>query len=146
MRTGTITLSIDSCLDDVFLVGLAVNKICAFVPLDETAAYHAELCVVEAVNNAIEHGYASKPGQTVAVVVSLAPDRITFTVRDNGPPIERAVWERLLAEPVEHDLLAEGGRGLFIIQRLMDELRYEREGTANALTFVKRLKSGAASG
>jgi len=141
MRTGTITLSIDSCLDQVFLVGLAVNTICVADALDERQAAEVELCVVEAMNNAIEHGYANEPGHTVAVMVSLAPDRIVCTVRDTGVPIEQRLWERQMAASLGDDLLAEGGRGLLIIRSLMDELRYERDGNANALTFVKRLPS-----
>ena len=76
MRRGTITLAIESRLQDVFLIGLAVNKICSAIPLPDDDVYQLELCVVEAVNNSIEHAYSSEEGHRVEVVTTVDPERI----------------------------------------------------------------------
>ncbi len=142
MRTGAITLSIDSKLDDVFLVGMVVSTLCADVPLSEELAYQTELAVVEAVNNAIEHGYGGEAGHRVDVQVTVEAHRLTFKVCDRGAPLD---WEASRTD-AEHapllDDLAEGGRGLFIIQAVMDEVRYERIGETNVLTLVRALPAG----
>jgi len=54
MEPKKIKLTIDSDLTHVFLVGLAVNKICSHIPLTELQSYQIETCVVEAVNNTIK--------------------------------------------------------------------------------------------
>ena len=142
MRTGAITLSIDSTLDDVFLVGMVVNTLCADVPLIEDLVYQTELAVVEAVNNAIEHGYGGAAGHRVDVQVTVEAHRLTFAVIDRGRPLD---WEAVRArgeQPPVIDDLAEGGRGLFIMQAVMDEVRYERVGETNVLTLVRALPPG----
>src|SRR5690242_20035449 len=84
MRTGTLTLSITSALDHVFLVGLSVRGICAGVSLDTACADAVELCVVEAVNNAIEHAYREQPGHPVEVDVEFESECLRIMVRDRG--------------------------------------------------------------
>ena len=51
MRTGSISLTIDSEFQHVFLVGIAVQQICSWIPLSDQSAFEMEMAVVEAVNN-----------------------------------------------------------------------------------------------
>jgi len=78
MRAGTVRLAIDSRIDQVHMIGWAVRGVCAAIAMSEKDAYQVELCIVEAVNNAIEHAYASEAGHEVSVVVSVAGGRITL--------------------------------------------------------------------
>lgn len=143
MRSGALTLRIDSRLDQVPLIGLAVRAIGAAVPLDDGEASAVELCVVEAVNNAIEHAYGERPGHVVEVEVTLAPAALRIQVRDHG---RRMDWAAACASAdayaAEH--LADGGRGVFIMRSLMDGLSYDTVGGWNVLTMVKQLSSAAA--
>ena len=50
-----LRLTINSDLNDVYLVGLTVNRICEHLRMDSVQAYEVELCAVEAVTNAIRH-------------------------------------------------------------------------------------------
>lgn len=137
MRVGAITLAIDSRVENVFLVGLAVNKICASIPLSEQAAYEAEVSVVEAVNNVIKHAYGNEAGHTVEVLVTVGAGAVTFDVCDTGRPMER-LDARL--PPVDADDaagLSEGGRGLYIMHAFSDHVRYHRSAGRNVLTLVK---------
>jgi len=141
MRTGAVTLTIDSHLDHVFLVGVAVNRICAAVDLGEQVAGEVEAAVVEAVNNAIEHAYANRPGHRVDVCVRLEPDCMRVQVCDDGPAIPAEAWRAAAAEP---ERLAERGRGLTIMRGFMDEVQYAREAGRNVVTMIKRIPAGAA--
>lgn len=138
-RTGRITLVIDSSLDHVFLVGLAINRICSFVPLTDIEAFQAELCVVEAVNNAIKHAYQNEPGHPVSIAVAVESDRLVFEITNTGRPMDAGVLERPPHEATAAELRAEDGRGTSIMRSFMDTVSYGRKGDVNVLTLVKRL-------
>jgi serine/threonine-protein kinase RsbW len=140
LRTGAITLSIESEFGNVFLIGLAINKIACSIPLGEQAAFEMELAVVEAVNNAVEHAHRQRRDKRVTVQVDIEPNLISFTVIDQGPPIG---FEALMpaAEGMENAPEIERGRGLAMIRALMDEVRFERKGKANHIMLIKYLKS-----
>lgn len=139
MRLGTITLAIDSRVENVFLVGLAVNKICASIPMSEQAAYEAEVSVVEAVNNAIKHAYNNQPGHTVEVVVTVGPGAVTFEVCDTGRSLERLEVKLPPVDDQNPENIPEGGRGLYIMHAYSDQVRYQRREGRNVLTLVKLL-------
>src|SRR5689334_4307245 len=80
----TLHLSIDSKLSDVHLIGHAVRGFCCHTPLSETAYDEMEICVVEAVTNAITHAYHRKPGFKVEAAISLFRDRIHFEISEYG--------------------------------------------------------------
>ena len=141
MRTGAVTLTIDSHLDHVFLVGVAVNRICAAVDLGEQVAGEVEAAVVEAVNNAIEHAYANRQGHRVDVCIRLEPECVRLQVCDDGRPIPAEAWRATAAEP---ERLAERGRGLTIMRGCVDEVQYTREAGRNVVTLIKRVRAGAA--
>jgi serine/threonine-protein kinase RsbW len=139
LRTGTISLSIESEFGNVFLIGLAINKIACSIPLSQQTAFEMELAVVEAVNNAVEHAHQHRRDKRVTVQLSVEPNLISFTVIDKGPPIN---FETLIsaAAGMENAPEIERGRGLAVIRALVDEIRYERRGKANRITLIKYLK------
>ena len=51
MAERRIKLIVDSCLEDVFLIGLTVNKICSYIRLTEVECYQMEVSVVEAASS-----------------------------------------------------------------------------------------------
>jgi serine/threonine-protein kinase RsbW len=140
MRTGSIDLIIDSQFRNVFLVGLAVQRICSAIPLSEQFAYEMEMAVVEAVNNSIEHACHSEPGHPITIRMNLIEDRITFVVSDGGQAVEHlrempALDQADIAQPSER------GRGVQIMRALMDEVGYRTDGASNRLTMVKYLRA-----
>jgi serine/threonine-protein kinase RsbW len=122
---------------------MAVNKICSFYGMDETAAYQLEVCASEAVTNAIEHAYDGRPGYEVSLMVSIENGNMTLACADTGrsmgqEQIERVTFGRRSKDQVNNEL-REGGRGLEIIHQVMDEIRYTSEGPLNCLKMTKRL-------
>jgi serine/threonine-protein kinase RsbW len=138
LRTGEVTLSIESQFGNVFLIGLAVNKIATFIPASNQLAFEMEVAVVEAVNNAVEHAHHCQRDKQVTVQIGLLSDRITFAVIDSGAAFDFKVAMAVSAG-TENASEAERGRGLKIIDELMDELKYERKGETNHITLVKYL-------
>jgi len=145
-RTRSIKLAIDSCLEDVFLLGLATRAICSYAPLNQLTTYQIETCVVEATNNCIKHAYQNLPGNSVEVVISLFIDRITFEVCDYGKAMETEDFEKQKRKELDYDPnvleeLPDGGMGLYIIRSVMDQVEYSSAGGKNVLTMTKRFEN-----
>ncbi len=136
MSAATITLSIPSEPGNVFLVGVAVKRICAEVFDDQNTLLEAELGVVEAVNNVIEHSYNSEPGHVVDVVIKLEAARLVFEVADYGPSVD---WKSVVSNRDRPPGVEDGGRGISIIHACMDQVSYQRYDDMNVLTLVKEL-------
>jgi len=141
-----VHFAIDSELSNVSLLAIAVNRICLHLGLDEASAGELELCVSEATTNSIRHSYHGEPGNTVAIELTVQRDQLRIEVSDNGTPMPAEQMHQLQDgklnlefQPDDRSLLAEGGRGLWIICRLMDEVSYSRVGNSNRLIMIKRL-------
>ena len=141
-----LTLSIESDLHDVSLVAVSINAVCRQLGLDETAAYEAELCVVEATTNAVRHAYHCEPGHIVTVEVLELDDQLHFQISDHGTPMPAHQVERLIhGTPAQDEnttpraALPESGRGLQIMHDLMDAITYTTTNGTNRLTMKKQL-------
>jgi serine/threonine-protein kinase RsbW len=137
MAGKTLHLSIDSKFSDVALVGHAVRGVCACSPLSVEAYGEMEVCVVEAVNNAIAHAYRREDGFRVETAITLHQDRISFEISDFGTAIEEFAPRSLEFDPEEIGSLPESGMGLFIIETIMDEVSYRSENGRNTLSFCR---------
>ena len=145
MGSKTIRLAIDSDLEQVSLVGMAINKMCSLIPFLDTQSDQIELCVVEAVNNCIEHAYGNEKGHQVEITFTLDPDRLVIDVCDTGKPMERELMEprnisALQIDPGDLESIAEEGRGLSIMNEIMDDMTYRTTSKKNCLTLLKNIR------
>ena len=102
--------------------------------VDEEVVADVLLALDEAVSNAIRHG--SRGGDPVQVSVESDGEWVEMTVRDAGPTPR---LPRLPAEPPP--VLQTGGRGLWLILQLVDEVRLQRVGGGTRLTMRRRVSS-----
>ena len=100
--------------------------------LDDDVVADVLLALDEAVSNAIRHG--SRRGDPVRVSVEHDGEWVEMTVRDGGPTPR---LPRLPAEPPP--ALQTGGRGLWLILQLVDEVRLQRVGDGTWLTMRRRV-------
>jgi serine/threonine-protein kinase RsbW len=97
--------------------------------------------LTEALSNAMLYGNARDPHKRVRVEVIVGAKEITAKVTDEGPGFDPGE----VPDPTEPDNLEKGGgRGLFLMRELMDEVRYNERG--NQVTLVLRLDPEAAEG
>jgi len=101
------------------------------------AADDVVLALNEAATNAILYG--SSGGQPVQVVVHVNDDVIEASVLDHGPDLPTQP-----PSEADTDALAVRGRGLWLLRRLVDEVRLERVqlGTRVTLRREKRARAG----
>ena len=139
----TLRLEIDSDLANTTLIAMAVRGLCAMTALSPVEVNRVELCVVEIVNNAIEHAYDHEKGHKVEVVAHLAQSALTLTVSDWGKAMVKGKLESA-SLPVDLDdpaLWLDSGRGLPIVQNLMDSVSYHRNGDKNSFVMLKHINS-----
>jgi serine/threonine-protein kinase RsbW len=102
--------------------------------VDERVLADVLLALDEAVSNAIRHG--SGGGEPVEVSVERDGEWVELSVRDGGPTPR---LPRLPAEPPP--VYQTGGRGLWLILQLVDEVRLQRIGDGIRLTMRRRVSS-----
>jgi anti-sigma regulatory factor (Ser/Thr protein kinase) len=116
----------------------AVARFVAAHQLSDAVANALNVCVDEAVSNAINHGYAAGARGEIAVRLARRADRVVLEIEDDGAP-----FDPLQAPEPDLSLpLAErpiGGLGVHLMRNLMDEVAYARVGDKNLLKLVKNV-------
>jgi serine/threonine-protein kinase RsbW len=104
---------------------------------DESAVYAVELAVDEACSNIIEHAYGGEGGGDIQCTYQIANSSLTIILRDKGRPFDpNSILEPNFGAPIEE--LEPRGAGLFLMRKLMDEVKFEFEAdSGNVLTLVK---------
>jgi len=119
------------------VVGPTVERILAFV---ERAGLSPErrddlaVALSEALSNAAVHGHKDRPRSLVLVAVKASRGCVVVDVHDSGPGFD--VDTVVKVDPTDpHRLLAPGGRGVFLMRRLVDRLEFNRKGNHVRLVF-----------
>jgi len=87
----------------------------------------------EAIVNAIKHGNKCDPRKAVHIIAEFSSEGVLFTVTDEGSGFVR----ENVPDPTEPcRLLEPSGRGLLLINHIMDEVRFNQCG--NRLEMFKR--------
>jgi len=93
-----------------------------------------ELALQEALANAVIHGAKEDPTKTVECLVSSDQERgILIVVRDPGTGFSP---EAIAGCTVGENIYSNHGRGIFLINQLMDKVEYRKNGTE--IHMVKR--------
>jgi len=93
----------------------------------EGKEHQVELSVQEALANAVVHGCGGDPQRSVQVSVGCDEDRgMIIMVRDPGSGFDP---DKIPSPLSGENLYASHGRGIYLINQLMDEVRYEKGGT-----------------
>lgn len=99
--------------------------------LSDTARIDLLLAVGEAAANAVRHGSPHGPHDRVLIVWRRSASSITVTIYDNGRPF----CPPLVPPPGDHA----SGRGVFIMRRCVDRVRFLRCAAGNAVVLEKHV-------
>jgi anti-sigma regulatory factor (Ser/Thr protein kinase) len=107
-------------------VSAGVKELLASKGWSDVEVTEVQLAVQEALANAIHHGCKDDPSKQVQCCVSFdAKGELVIVVRDPGPGFD----VKAVPNPLdESNLLKESGRGVFLINQLMDTVEFTEEG------------------
>jgi serine/threonine-protein kinase RsbW len=83
------------------------------------------IAVTEAVNNAIKHGNSGDRLKNVFLSLTLEDSIIKFVVKDEGRGFD---FDNLPDPTSPENLEKPGGRGIFLMKHLSDEVRFKEGG------------------
>lgn len=115
---------------DVQAISPVVDRIMRLVSDLEYAKgkeFEIEIALREALANAVVHGAKADASKKVECCVRGEKNSgIHIIVRDPGTGFDPS---RVSSPTDEQNLFSDHGRGIYLINKLMDEVRYERNGT-----------------
>ena len=92
-----------------------------------------ELGLHEALVNAVVHGNLSDPDKVIRVRRILTPNWIIWQIQDEGLGVVKN--KRVSSLPLEID--GNSGRGIYLIHKCFDDVRWSRKGNRLQLSFKK---------
>jgi len=115
---------------DVVSIQPAVDEIMEVVGSLECAEgneFEVEVALLEALANAVQHGCQDDPSKSIEVCVACEIDQgMLIVVRDPGSGFDPGE----IPSPVKgKNLFSDHGRGIFLINQLMDNVEYRSGGT-----------------
>ena len=132
-----LTLTIPSELRMLSVARAFIEAVCQVNNLDKATTHAVVLATSEAASNVIRHAHHDRPQAQLQIECLLAPDHMEVCLLDEGDPFDLAAVPHL--DPSE---IRVGGRGVFLMRALMDELVCQPRGEhGNALRMVKRFRS-----
>jgi serine/threonine-protein kinase RsbW len=115
-RIEAIPAFVDGLMSIVQSVGCAAGR-----------EREVEVALIEALANAVQHGCKNDPSKMIEVCVGCDESRgLLIVIRDPGPGFDPS---SIPSPVVGQNLFSTHGRGIFLINQLVDEVHYEKGGT-----------------
>lgn len=133
-REAALRLAVNCDLDEVRPMTSLMKAFLGEQGVTEEEVQGCELALVEACNNAIKYAGSEGTGKSVGVEVLCGEDAIELRVNDHTAGFE------LPEEMLLPDFEKESGRGLFLINSLMDRVQYLRGRGQNCLVMRRKRK------
>jgi len=90
------------------------------------------IAITEAVNNAIKHGNSNNPSKNVSLTLIMDEGIIKFRVEDEGIGFD---FHHLPDPTSPENIEKPGGRGIFLMKHLSDEVDFKDNGKVVELSF-----------
>ncbi|MCB0494596.1 MAG: ATP-binding protein [Cyclobacteriaceae bacterium] len=128
----TINIQIPSLADNLRIVESFIDNVKEKFRLDDDIYGNIMISVTESVNNAIQHGNKLDKSKNVSVTLNLNESEVRFTIQDQGKGFDF----HNLPDPTAPDNIEKlGGRGIFLMKNLADEVHFEDDGRMVILVF-----------
>ncbi len=130
-----VLLSIGSKFENIELVQVVLDDTLSKTPMDDDSRYWVGIALREALANAIKHGNQEDADKQVEVEMRLDAEQIIILIQDQGEGFDPGGVD----DPLEPDnLLKPDGRGIFYMNRFMDEINYEFGPEGGTLVTLRK--------
>lgn len=125
-------LNIPSEIGNLRLVEKAIDELSMELDLSDEVYGNVLVATMEATNNAIIHGNNSDPKKNVKINIQLDKKQLKVHIEDQGIGFDFSK----VPDPTSPENLEKiNGRGIFLMERLSDEILYLEEGRIVELKF-----------
>ncbi|MEM8582897.1 MAG: ATP-binding protein [Bacteroidota bacterium] len=109
-----------------------VEDISSKYHLDQDTRDNLLISLTEAVNNAIIHGNNSEPSKKVSIQLRCTKARLAVKVQDQGQGFD---FKQLPDPTAPENICSCGGRGVYLMNQLCDEMSYSNGGSTVEMRF-----------
>jgi serine/threonine-protein kinase RsbW len=129
---NSIKISIPSLMENIKIIESFIDNAKDKFEINDDIYGNIVISVTECVSNAIIHGNKEDAKKSVHLELILEDDKIKFTISDEGTGFN---LDELKDPTAPENLEKTGGRGIFLIKNLADEVVFENEGRTTVLGF-----------
>jgi serine/threonine-protein kinase RsbW len=140
MTANRVSYTLDSTLDSVNKVEHTAEELAEKIGFSEDDRHRIAMAVREAAVNAVLHGNAYDPNKKMMVSFESTGQSLVIKVSDQGKGLDPASVPDPLAP---ENLLKQSGRGIFLINSFMDEVRIRTLDPGTEITLVKHVGAPA---
>jgi serine/threonine-protein kinase RsbW len=125
-------LNIPSEIGNLRLVEKAIDELSMELDLSDEVYGNVLVATMEATNNAIIHGNNSDPNKNVKIEIQMLGKELKVLIEDQGIGFDH----NNIPDPTSPENVEKiNGRGIFLMERLSDEIIYLEEGRIVELKF-----------
>lgn len=128
----TIQIQIPSLAENIRIVESFIDNAKERFSLDDDIYGNIMIAVTESVNNAIIHGNHGESKKNVSLMLKVDENILKFTITDQGKGFD---FNQLPDPTSPENLDKPGGRGIFLMKNLCDEVQFTDEGRGVTLSF-----------
>ena len=121
------------------LVRTVIQEVSRQAGFAEGERQQIALAVDEALANVIKHAYKGQPDGAVSVACDIADGSLAVVLRHRGERFDPAG----AGGELEPDELRSGGRGLFLMRAIMDEVEFDHDGADSVVRLRKYVRAPA---
>jgi serine/threonine-protein kinase RsbW len=127
-----IRIQIPSLSENIRMIESFIDNAREKFLLDDDIYGNIMIAVTEAVNNAIKHGNKGDSSKNVQLTLALNDKLIKFKIEDEGTGFD---FENLPDPTAPENIEKPGGRGIFLMKHLSDEVDFKEGGRVVELSF-----------
>lgn len=129
---NSISVQIPSITENIRMIESFIDNAKERFHLDEDIYGNIMIAVTEAVNNAIKHGNANNSSKNVFLSLNLDDNLLKFIIKDEGEGFD---YHSLPDPTAPENIEKPGGRGIFLMKNLSDEVSFKDNGREVELSF-----------
>lgn len=127
-----LKIQIPSLIENIRVVESFIDNSKEKFNIEDDIYGNIMVAVTESVNNAIRHGNKFDKDKNVLLSLFVDEDRLRFEIEDEGPGFD---FTNLNDPTAPENIENPGGRGIFLMKNLSDEVEFFNEGRKVQLTF-----------
>ena len=128
----SIKISIPSLIENIQIIESFIDNAKEEFEINDDMYGNIMISVTECISNAIVHGNQSESSKLVHLELQMEPGLLRCSIEDEGNGFDF----NQLPDPTDPENLEKtGGRGIFLMKHLSDEVRFEDGGKKTILSF-----------